>query len=202
MLVWQAGFILNKSFRDLHFFTKNKSKSWEGSINCSHLSKESPPSSLKRGLIDGRNSTLESGGYLSSGKAWTIGRCLILREALLFNLGLSCAIYTMRELKMHPRFLNCFGSWTPSDGLMKAMSPLYGEKKAYSQTISPCSHYPPSPAGPLWCAELQLRAPHKICLQAMSGSEIIPSVLGEISCIVVLLLEWLTSVGQDLSAVV
>lgn len=86
---------------------------------------------MKRGFIDGRNSTLEFGGYLFSGKVWIIGRCLILREVFLFNLGFSCVIYIMRELKMYFRFLNCFGFWIFFDGLMKVMFFFYGEKKVY-----------------------------------------------------------------------
>lgn len=39
-------------------------------------------------MIDGRNSRLESGGYLPSGRARTIGRYTILREALLFYVRL------------------------------------------------------------------------------------------------------------------
>lgn len=57
-------------------------------------------------------------------------------KTLLFYLGLSCAVYTGKELKMHSRFLTSFGSCAPSHQLMKAMSQLSG-KKAYPQTVSP-----------------------------------------------------------------
>lgn len=83
------------------------------------------------------------GTYLPSGKARTIGRCMILRKTLLFYLGLSCAVYKMRELKMHYKFLTFFSPLAPLNQLMKAMLQLYG-KKSNIFPVSPGSQ----PSGP------------------------------------------------------
>ena len=96
LLVWQAGFILNKFFREPTFSLEINQNVGKGMYIVVVFARKALQVAFKEALIDERNSRLESGGYLPSGKAMPIGRCVMLREALLFFLGLSCTPYTMR----------------------------------------------------------------------------------------------------------
>lgn len=130
---------------------------------------------------------------------------MILRETLLFYQGLSHSVYKMRQLRVHSRFLTSFGFWTPLTGWWKlcpSSTVKSHDLKQFHQVVTPPPPHLTLPSGPTqrhswWYTEPQFRAPFKMCLQAMSGSQILFPLLAEISCILVSLLEWLTSVGQD-----